>query len=105
MILFAYELITSTQARILLASYPDTSFVAIVSLFTAIFELGVRLFNLFKVRSDLAELEAVGLDEKNRQLFMRKARIYAVVSTDMERQEDRIAWKDKGRKRKWATRC
>ena len=77
--LFSFELVTSTQARILLASYPDTSFVAIVSVFTAFFELGVRLFNLFKVRFDLAQLRAVGLDEKNRKLFMRKARIYAVV--------------------------
>ena len=83
--LFTFELVTSTQARILLASYPDTSFVAIVSVCTAFFELGVRLFNLFKVRFDLAQLRAVGLDEKNRKLFMRKARIYAVVGTDIGR--------------------
>ena len=104
--LFAFELFTSTQARMLLASYPDTTFVAFISLLSAFYELAVRGVRLFKVRFELADLESRGLDDKKRKLFMRKARIYAVVGKegrDTGRRRHRGNERERGRVGEWAT--
>ena len=78
--LFIYELITATQARILLASYPDTDVVLAISVVSAIWELGVRLIMLFKVRADGRDLRALGWEEESRQLYRSMVQINNAVS-------------------------
>ena len=77
--LFSFELVTSTQARILLAAYPDTSAVLVVSVLTAVFELSVRLFNLRKVRAEIDALKEAGVDKENVKLCQIKADIFTAV--------------------------
>ena len=77
--LFGFELVTSTQARILLAAYPDTSAVLVVSVLTALFELSVRLFNLRKVRAEIDALKEAGVDKENVKLCEIKADIFTAV--------------------------
>ena len=82
--LFAYELVTSTQAKILLASYPRTDTVLAISVASGFWELGVRLLMLAKIRADGRGFEELGWDKQRKRLYLRMQRIFAVVSFGSE---------------------
>lgn len=79
--LFMFELITSTQIRILLATYPSTDIVLSISIATAFWELFVRIASLFKLRWDGKWYEDNGWKEEHRQRFASMEWIFVAVSS------------------------
>ena len=78
--LIVYELVASTQGRILLASFPDTTTVFAICFVCAIWELGLRMFLLFKLRAEGRELRGVGWTEESRQLWRSMVQVHNAVS-------------------------
>ena len=82
--LMTYELVTATQGRILLAAFPDTTTVFAISFVSAIWELGIRMFHLFKIRAEGRDMMEVGWTEKSRQLYRSIVLINSAVSRDAD---------------------
>ncbi len=82
--LMTYELVTCTQGKVLLAYFPDTTTVFAVACVTAIWELGTRMFPLFKIRAKGREMKDLGWTEKSRQLFRSLVQINSAVSRDAD---------------------
>ena len=78
--LFLYELVASTQLRILLASYPDTNVVFYYSIATGFAELAGRLKALDGLRGDGRGYEEKGWTEPLRVLFKRMEWVFVAVS-------------------------
>ena len=78
--LLVYELVAATQGRILLAAFPDTTTVFAICAVSAFWELGVRMFHLFKLRAEGRELRALGWTEESRRLWSSTVQVANAVS-------------------------